>query len=161
MAQANKTQSQKHSLISVTRQQEEDEINTLHLILLMFVLLFASLQLKEWIAFTLSKGSSQPRVKPWSPTLQADSLPSEPPGKPQLKEFLVTQSCLTLCNPMDYMQPARFLYSWDSPGKNTGVDSHSLLQGLCPTQESNPSFLLCRRILYYSCTQVKFSTVVM
>ena len=90
MAQANKTQSQKHSLISVTRQQEEDEINTLHLILLMFVLLFASLQLKEWIAFTLSKGSSQPRVKPWSPTLQADSLPSEPPGKPQLKEFLVT-----------------------------------------------------------------------
>ena len=90
MAQANKTQSQKHSLISVTRQQEEDEINTLHLILLMFVLLFASLQLKEWIAFTFSKGSSQPRVKPWSPTLQADSLPSEPPGKPQLKEFLVT-----------------------------------------------------------------------
>ena len=58
MAQANKTQSQKHSLISVTRQQEEDEINTLHLILLMFVLLFAPFQLKEWIAIPFSKGSS-------------------------------------------------------------------------------------------------------
>ena len=31
------------------------------------------------------------------------------------------------------------LYSpWDSPGQNTGVDSHSLLQGIFPTQESNP-----------------------
>ena len=27
--------------------------------------------------------------------------------------------------------------SWDSPSKNTGVDSHSLLQGIFPTQESN------------------------
>ena len=55
----------------------------MYLILLMFVLLFASFQLKEWIAIPFSKGSSQPRVKPWSPILQADSLPSEPPGKPQ------------------------------------------------------------------------------
>ena len=28
-----------------------------------------------------SRGSSQPRIEPTSPTLQADSLPSEPPGK--------------------------------------------------------------------------------
>ena len=28
-----------------------------------------------------SRGSSQPRIEPASPTLQADSLPSEPPGK--------------------------------------------------------------------------------
>jgi len=26
------------------------------------------------------------------------------------------------------MEPARLLYPWDSPGKNTGVGSHSLLQ---------------------------------
>ena len=32
----------------------------------------------EWVAMPSSRGSSQPR----SPTLQADSLPSEPPGKP-------------------------------------------------------------------------------
>ena len=34
------------------------------------------------------------------------------------------------------------LCPWDSPGKNTGVDHHSLLQGIFPTQESNPR-LLC------------------
>ena len=31
--------------------------------------------------------------------------------------------------------------SKDSPGKNTGVDCHTLLQGIFPTQESNPHFL--------------------
>ena len=30
------------------------------------------------------------------------------------------------------------LYPWDSPGKNTGVGSYSLLQGIFPTQGSNP-----------------------
>jgi len=29
-----------------------------------------------------SRGSSQHRVKPRSPALEADNLPSEPPGKP-------------------------------------------------------------------------------
>ena len=29
-----------------------------------------------------SKGSSQPSIKPRTPALQEDSLPSEPPGKP-------------------------------------------------------------------------------
>ena len=36
----------------------------------------------EWVAFPFSMGSSQPGIKPRSPALQADSLPSEPPGKP-------------------------------------------------------------------------------
>ena len=35
----------------------------------------------EWVAFPFSRGSSQPRDrKPWSPTLQMDSYPAEPPG---------------------------------------------------------------------------------
>ena len=33
----------------------------------------------EWVAIPFSRGSSQPRIKPGSPALQADSLPSEPP----------------------------------------------------------------------------------
>ena len=37
---------------------------------------------------------------------------------------------------------------WNSPGQNTGVGSHSLLQGIFPTQESNQSLLHCRWILY-------------
>ena len=41
------------------------------------------------------------------------------------------------------------LYSpWNSPGQNTGVGSLSLLQGIFPTQGSNPSLLHCRWILY-------------
>ena len=31
------------------------------------------------------------------------------------------------------LQPARLLSPWDSPGKNTGVGCHSLLQGIFPT----------------------------
>ena len=37
----------------------------------------------EWVAMPSSRGSSQLRVKPRSPTLQANSLPSEIPGKPK------------------------------------------------------------------------------
>ena len=36
----------------------------------------------EWVAFPFSGRSSQPRDRTQSPALQADSLPSEPPGKP-------------------------------------------------------------------------------
>ena len=37
---------------------------------------------------------------------------------------------------------------WNSPGQNTGVSSFSLLQGIFPTQGSNPCLLHWRRILY-------------
>ena len=46
----------------------------------------------------------------------------------------VTQLCLTLCNPTDCSP-------WNSPGQNTGVGSLSLLQGIFPTQGSNPGLL--------------------
>ena len=35
------------------------------------------------------------------------------------------------------LQAARLLCPWDSPGKNTGVDCHALLQGIFPTQRLN------------------------
>ena len=37
----------------------------------------------EWVAISYSRESSQPRIKPRSPTSKVDSLPSEPPGKPK------------------------------------------------------------------------------
>ena len=37
---------------------------------------------------------------------------------------------------------------WNSPGQNTGVNSCSLLQGIFPTQRSNPGLPHCRCILY-------------
>ena len=36
----------------------------------------------------------------------------------------------------------------DTPGKNTGVGCHFLLQGIFQTQGSNPGLLHCRQILY-------------
>ena len=53
---------------------------------------------------------------------------------------LVTQSCPTLCNPMDCSLPGSSVHR-DFPGKNTRVDCHSLLQGIFPTQGLNPDLL--------------------
>ena len=36
----------------------------------------------ELVAISFSRGSSQPRIKPQSPALLVDSLPTESPGKP-------------------------------------------------------------------------------
>ena len=42
----------------------------------------------------------------------------------------------------------RFLCPLNSPGKNTRVGCHALLQGIFPTQGLNPGLPHCRRILY-------------
>ena len=70
---------------------------------------------------------------------------------------LVTQSCPTLCDPIDYSLPGSSLHG-DSPGKNTGVGSHALLQVIFPTQGSNPGLLSCRQILYSLRHQGRFKT---
>ena len=43
------------------------------------------------------------------------------------------------------LYPNRLLCPWDSPGKNTGVNCHALLQGIFLTQELNPGLLCCRQ----------------
>ena len=49
------------------------------------------------------------------------------------------------------LQPSRLLSPWNSPGKNTGIGCHLLLQETFPTQESDPrlSLLHCRQIRYH------------
>ena len=44
--------------------------------------------------------------------------------------------------------PTMFLCPWDFPGKNTRMGCHSLLQGIFPTQGSNPDVLHYRHISY-------------
>ena len=61
---------------------------------------------------------------------------------------LVAQYCLTLCDPLDYNLPGSSVHG-DSPGKNTGVGCHTLLQGIFPTQGLNPCLPHCRWILYH------------
>ena len=62
--------------------------------------------------------------------------------------MLVTQSCLTLCDPCG-LKPASLLCPWNSPGSYTGVGCHSLLQGIFLTQGLNLGPLHCRQILYH------------
>ena len=49
----------------------------------------------------------------------------------------------------NYLWPHGLYSPCDSPGQNPGVGSLSLLQGIFPTQGSNPGLLHCRWILYY------------
>ena len=48
---------------------------------------------------------------------------------------------------MDYSLPGSPVHG-DSPGRNTGVGCHALLQGIFPTERSNPGLPHCRLILY-------------
>ena len=82
-----------------------------------------------------------------------------------LKIFVFCELCLLIFNmrvcsvasvmsdslPPYGPQPTRLLCPWDSPGKNTGVGCHALLQGIFLTQELNPcllNLLHCRQIPY-------------
>ena len=85
---------------------------------------------------------------PFSPELQYSHL--YPPDLIIAHPYvlcLVAQSCPTLCDHMDCSSPGTSVHD-DYPGKNTGVGSHALLQGIFPTQGSNPGLLHCRKILY-------------
>ena len=57
------------------------------------------------------------------------------------KKVKVTPSRLTL-------RPHGLYSPWNSLGQNTQVGSHSILQGIFPTQGSNPGLPHCRWILY-------------
>ena len=57
----------------------------------------------EWVTISFSRGSSDPGIKPGSPTLEADTLTSEPPGKPRDvmvsdKLVILTVGLITLRN---------------------------------------------------------------
>ena len=61
-----------------------------------------------------------------------------------------SHSVVSLCDPLDF-KPTRLPVHRDSPGKNTGMDWHDLLQGIFPTQELNwhlLCLLLYKQILY-------------
>ena len=59
--------------------------------------------------------------------------------------FLESESCLVMS---DSLQPHGLYSPWNSPAQNTGVGNLSLLQGIFPSQGSNPGLLHCRWILY-------------
>ena len=63
------------------------------------------------------------------------------------KESEITQLCPTLHHPVDCSLPVSSVHGI-FPGKSTGVGCHFLLQGIFPTQGSNPGLPYCRQKLY-------------
>ena len=61
---------------------------------------------------------------------------------------LVTQLCPNRFDPMDWSLLGSSIHG-DSPGKNTGVGFHALLQEIFPTQGSNLGLPHYRQILYH------------
>ena len=61
-----------------------------------------------------------------------------------------SESCSVVSDSLTHgLWPSRLLCSWNSPGKNTGVGSHSFLQEIFLTQRSNLGLLHYRQILYH------------
>ena len=96
---------------------------------------------------SLSMGFS--RQEYWS-GLPLPSLNSPTIGK---KRKRISQSCLTLLQPQE-LYPTRLLCPLGSPGKSTGAGSHAVLQGIFPTQGSNPGLLHCRWTFYHLSHQI-------
>ena len=87
--------------------------------------------------------------------MRADSAHNSPTPTPLLQtaQFTIIQRASVCMLSRSFMssslrphglQPARLLCPWNSPGKNTGVGCHFLLQGIFLTQESNPHLPHCQ-----------------
>ena len=123
----------------------------------------------EWVAISFSnawkwkvKVKSLSRVRlletPWTAAYQAlpsmgfsrqeywSGVPLPAPIVLWKVEVLVAHSCLTLCDPWTVDHQASL---WDSPGKNTRVGCHSLLQGSHPNIGMEPISCIGRWVLYH------------
>ena len=86
-------------------------------------------RIPEWVAMSFPRGSSHPGIEPRSPTLKADPLPSEPPGKPK-------------STILQFKKNSKILRSWK-------IDGHGSCVKYCITQhrtnyQPNTTFLLKR-----------------
>ena len=63
--------------------------------------------------------------------------------KPKLLKWSESHSVMS-----DSLRPHGLYSPWNSPGQNTGASSLSVLQGIFPTQGSNPGLPHCRWIPY-------------
>ena len=101
----------------------------------------------EWVAISFSNLLDDSNV--WHSLLQklANALASQQSNQWGPRSCVSRSAVSDSLRPHG-LQPTRLLCPWDSPGKNTGVDCLSLLQGIFPTQGLNPGLPHCRQILY-------------
>ena len=116
--------------------------------------------------FKVEGKKERERWEPWETvTLTADEQPWEhdsiqgsSPG--EVRPGWSCAAVVQLLSPVRlratlWTLPTRLFCSGDFPGKNTGLDRHSLFQGIFPTQGLNPRLPPCQRILYSWATREK------
>ena len=114
---------------------------------------------------------SNPCLLPW----QADSLPlshqgslegrflsTRPPGKSPhsflyqaFRVILLERKRKSLGRVQHFAIPGLYR-PWNSPGQNTGVGSHFLLQRIFPTQGLNPGLLHCRQMSHQGSSKLSY-----
>ena len=79
---------------------------------------------------------------PWGDSSEYNPIQIFAPGASTLVGISIKsfQSCPALCDIKDCSPPGSSVHG-DSPGRNTGVVGQALLQGIFPTQGSNPHLL--------------------
>ena len=106
----------------------------------------------EWVAFPFSRESFQPRDRAQVSHIADGFFTSWATGKPMDKKNVLHRLLLFKIAPnflsfLIIISTYDFACPWDFQGKDTGVGCHFLLQGIFPTQGSNPGLLHCRQIL--------------
>ena len=88
----------------------------------------------EWVAFPFSRDLPNPGIEPRSPTLQADSLPAEPQGKPKntLVGNLPLLQRISLTQESNRLHCRRILRNVNSHSGLTFVNTHSKMSYLIP-----------------------------
>ena len=107
--------------------------------------------LRSWLYNTWQLPPTPPlqgKQRSWGKTGRAERGGFLLQPRRQWESESVHCSVLSDCLRPHGLWPSRLRCPWDSPGKNTGVGCHFLLQGLFPTQVSNPSLPHCRQTLY-------------
>ena len=97
----------------------------------------------EWVAYPFSSGSSRTRNQTAVSCIAGGFFTNWPIRKALKSESLPVVS--------DSLRPHGLYSLWNSPGQNAGVGSSFPLQGIFPTQGSNPGLPHCRRIPYQLC----------
>ena len=107
----------------------------------------------EEVAFPFSRGSSQPRDRTQVSHIAGGFFTSwatrEAPYTRYACMHVKSLSRVQLLATPWTVTYTRLLCPWDFPGNSIGVDCHFLLQGIFPTQGSNPGLPHCRQTLYH------------
>ena len=95
------------------------------------------------------------QLQSWSPPRLVWYFVCNRKGEKQVPKYIDVCACVCVSRSVmshslrpQGLYPARLLCPWDSPGTNTGVGCHSLLQEIFPAQRLNLGLLHYRQILY-------------